>query len=106
MGTIPTKRVIILATGNEGLINASDFDAALYQDLEEAQRIAALKESATDDGGPLAGNAADSAAFVETITDRAELVALEEAEKAGKARKTVLAAIDARLAALDPPKEG
>ena len=57
--------------------------------------------SATDD--PLAGNADDVIATIGEIDDVDELADLQEAETAGKNRKTVLAAISARVDELADP---
>lgn len=90
MTSIPTRRIRFIADEREGLINVSDFDPAVHEDLEEITRRQDLEASKPD----------AVKAKIEAITAADELDALEADETAGKARKSVLAAIAARREAL------
>jgi hypothetical protein len=100
MSAIPTRRVIQLSSGREVLINAHEFDAAFYEDVEAAEaRLAAEAAASTNAGGdsPLSGNVAAAQAHIDTVVDPAELDVLEATENGSeKPRKGVLLAIAGR----------
>lgn len=60
----------------------------------------------TDTDSRLDGNVTEVTAIINKITDKAELEALRDAEKAGKDRSGALGAIEARVQALSAPSGG
>lgn len=89
MATIPTKKVILIESNTEVIINISDFDSELHMEMGVIPE--SKPESFLSDL-----NAKEAKNFVRAVGSATVLDALEAEESNGKSRIAVLNVIDKR----------
>lgn len=93
MKILPTREVLVIATGLKSVINEADYDPALHDELNAAPAGLDLTP-----GEISRVNVAEAVALVAQATTIEELAVLKDDEKSGRrgGRTSVLEAIDDR----------